>query len=187
MRIDSQLSFVPLGSPLSLVAGAGVSTPSQVLDLLGVGVGVAPPSIIGLTPIVGTTHVFGTDFGIGEDRVLLDVVTGTAFATGDACTLNVALQLAADTGLSGGYQPGTWYTAVETGPQAVANLTANTRIARFDWPPAFPENLRPRYARLLFQVPSGEYFTTGTIAFALVTPARDDYAAAYAAKNFSVS
>ena len=36
MRIDSQFSFIPLGSSFSLVGGAGVNLPSNVLDLLGV-------------------------------------------------------------------------------------------------------------------------------------------------------
>jgi hypothetical protein len=44
MRSDALLAFVPIGGNLSLVAGAGVDIPSsQTIDLLGVGVGVAPP------------------------------------------------------------------------------------------------------------------------------------------------
>lgn len=175
MRSDSQLAFVPIGTPLSIVAGAGVDVASTVIDLLGVGVGVAPPSII------GNVSVFGTDFGIGGDRPLLDVVVGTAFTTSNAATLNVAMQAAADDGT---YNPGSYSTLVETGEIAVSSLTANARIARFDWPPAWPEGLRPRFVRLLFQIPAGTNMDTGTIAFALVTTARDDQANKYAAKNF---
>lgn len=182
MRLDSSISFVPLGSPLSLVAAAGVDIAStNIVDILGAGVGVAPPSII------GTASVFGSDMGIGDNRPLLDVVIGTALATGTSATLNVALQGAIDSGSAGGYLPGTWQTFVETGEITAAQGVANARIARFDWPPAFPETLRPRFYRLLFQVPAATLFTAGTIAFALVTMARDDQANKYASKNFAVA
>lgn len=178
MRIDSQLSFVPPGAPLSIVAAVGVNVPSNVIDLAGFGVG-AP-----ITNIIGNATVFGTDFGIGERKVQLEAVVGTAFTTSDSCTLNVALQLAIDNGSN---QPGTWITSVETGAIAVAQLTAQAIIARFDWPPEFPVGTQPRFARLLFQVPASEQFTAGTIAFAIVTPTRDDYAAKYAAKNYTLA
>lgn len=182
MRSDATLAFVPLGSPLSLVAGAGIGIPSAItLDLLGVGVGVAPQSII------GTVSIFGTDFGIGSERPLLNIVIGTGLVTANSATLNLALQAAADQGVAGGYQPSTWRTLVETGPLTAAQCVANTRIARFDWPPAFPENLQPRYMRLLAQVPAATNFSAGTIAFALVTPARDDQANRYAARNYAVA
>ena len=183
MRIDSSIAFVPVGGNQSMVGAAGVSIPSvSTVDLLGEGVGQAPTSVI------GNTTTFGADLGIGGDRMLLDVVTGSAaFATSNACTLNVALQMAPDLGPTGGYQPGTWQTVLETGPLTVAQLLASTRIARFDWAAAFPENLNPRYARLLFQVPAAENFTTGTIAYAIVTPARDDQSNRYAQRNYTVA
>lgn len=177
MRLDSQLAFVPPGAPLSLVAAVGISIPSNVIDLAGYGVGVP------VSNIIGNVAVFGTDFGIGERKVQLEAVIGTAPTTSDSCTLNTAIQLAEDNGSN---QPGTWITAVETGPIAVASLPAQTIFARFDWPPAFPANLQPRFARLLFQVPASEQFTAGSVAFAIVTPARDDYAAKYASKNYSL-
>jgi hypothetical protein len=182
MLLDALLAFVPLGAPLSLVGGAGISIPSTLtLDLLGQGVGTAP------TNIIGTATTFGTDFGIGDDRALLECVVGAALTTADGCTLNVAMQAAPDQGAGGSYQPGAWQTLVETGPLTAAQCPANTRVARFDWPPAFPENLQPRYMRLLFQVPSGLNFTGGTIAWAIPTLTRDDQSNRYAAKNYSVS
>ena len=186
MRTDALVTFIFPGGPLSLVAGAGVNIPSAVIDLLGLGVGV--PSTQG--NIIGSfyNNQFGVDFGIGDDRLLLDVVIGTGLVTADSCTLNLAMQGAPDTGLTGGYLPGTWQTLVETGPLTAAQCPANTRIARFDWPPSFPETSPPpRFVRLLAQVPSGELFTAGTIAFALATSARDDFAQRYAAKNYSVA
>jgi hypothetical protein len=186
MRSDALLAFVPLGSPLSLVGGAGVAIPSpNVIDLLGAGVGVAPPSII------GNAALFGTDMGIGGARPELEVAIGTAVTTGNSATLNVALQAAADQGAAGNYQPGTWQTIVETGGMAVANLTAGQVIARFPWLPVFPSTLRPRFLRLLFSPIKSDgtavNFTAGTIAFALVTTVRDDLANKQAAKNYSVA
>ena len=99
----------------------------------------------------------------------------------------MAFQGAPDTGSSGSYQPGTWTTLVETGPIAAASLTANALIARFDFPPAFPANLSPRYLRLYFQIVTATNFTAGTIGSAIVTMVRDDYAAKYATKNFFVA
>lgn len=177
---DNLLDFVPIGTNLSLVAAAGVSVPSSnVIDILGSGVGTAPMNII------GNVTVFGEDSGIGGNVPNINIVIGTAVTTGDACTLNVAFQGAPDLGAGGGYQPGTWQTFNETGPMTAAQLTAGT-VIRLDWFPAFPPNEAPRYLRLLFQGPATLDFTAGTIASAIVTMVRDDWAAKYAAKNFSV-
>ena len=104
---------------------------------------------------------------------------------GATSTLNVALQAAADLGTPT-YQPSTWNTLAETGAIAVANLTANTVIARFPWLPPFPSNLRPRYLRLLFSIATAN-MTAGTIASAIVTLVRDDQFNKYAAKNYTVA
>lgn len=185
MRLDSSLAFVPVGSPLSLVGGAGVSFVSQVIDLMGVGVGIAPPNIFGSGY---PSTLWGTDFGIGGKKVQLEVAVGTAFTTATACTLNVQLQGAPDTATT--YQPGTWQTFVETGPITAAQLTANATIARFDWPPAFPvteAGSRPRYVRLNFGILAAADFTAGTIAFAIPTMVRDDWAIKFQNKNYGVS
>jgi hypothetical protein len=182
MILDSLLSFVPVGANQSLVAGAGVSIASQnIIDLLGTGVGTAPQNII------GNATLFGEDAGVGMNKPQVEVLIGTAFTTGNSATLNVAFQGAPDTGSSGSYQPGTWTTLVETGAIAASSLTASAVIARFDFPPAFPANLSPRYLRLYFQIVSGTNFTAGTIASAIVTMVRDDQANKYATKNFFVA
>lgn len=182
MITDAQLSFVPVGGNLSLVAGAGVSIPStNVIDLLGQGVGTAPQNII------GNATNFGADVGVGGITPQIDAIIGTACATGNGATLNVALQAAPDQGAGGNYQPGAWTTIVETGAIAVAKLTAGQIVARFDFMPAFPANLNPRYLRMLFQVPAATNFTAGTISSAIVTMVRDDQANKFATKNFTVA
>lgn len=179
MLLDGTLLFVPPNAPLSLVLGLGGSVASNVIDLLGLGVGVAPQSII------GTRTVFGADLGIDDQKAQILCTIGAAFLTSDSATLNVQFQAAIDLGAGGGYQPGTWTTFVETGPLAAANLTAGATIARFDYPPAFPRNLSPRFIRLNFATAASTQFTQGTIAFAMPTIIRDDYIAP--AKNFVVA
>lgn len=186
MYNDALLAFAPIGANQSMVGAAGASivlAPGGVaLDLLGAGVGVAPPNIFGTS-----FSTFGADIGIGVRKPLLAIAVGTAFATGNAATWNLAFQLAADQGAAGNYQPSTWYTAEETGPQAVGDAAANAIIARFDWPPAFPTTLRPRYARLLMKFPAATNLSAGTIAYAIVTLDRDDLSIRNAQRNFSVS
>lgn len=181
MRLDSTLAFVPFGSPLSCVGATGASFASQVIDLLGSGVGTPPANII------GNATVFGEDIGVGGGgpQPTLLVTVGTVFATSDSATLNVQLQGAVDAGTPT-YLPGTWITLVESGPQAAAVLTAGQVIARFDLPPAVPPGTLPRYLRLLFVTPTGTQFTTGTIAFAYPTYVRDDQANKFAASNYAV-
>ncbi len=190
MLLDALLAFVSPGFPLSLVGGAGISIPSPLTyDFLGLGVGVAPQGIIGNRTIFGQADAMG----VGEHVPQLVVNIGTALTTGNGALLNVALQAAADLGAAGNYQPGTWQTLEETGPMAVANLTATKEIARFVWVPPFPEGLRPRYLRLLFSpiaavaapaTPTN--FTAGTIANAVVTLGRDDQFQKFSVKNYNV-
>ena len=180
MELDALLQFVPFGAPLSLAnLAAGAAVASNIIDLTGAGVGVAPPNFF------GTRSVFGQDLGIGRQKAQLLCTTGTAFTTGSGATLNIALQAAVDQGAGGGYQPGTWNTLVETGYMTAANLGALKTVARFDLPPAFPFGVLPRYLRLLFTTLTGTTFTAGTIAFAMPTTARDDVN--FGAKNFAAT
>ena len=68
----------------------------------------------------------------------------------------------------------------------MAQLAAGT-VVRLPWSAVNPPTERPRFVRLLYQVPAGLVFTAGTISAAFVTPVRDDYAVKYAAKNYVVS
>lgn len=177
MLIDALLNFSL--QPLSLVGGAGVAIPSGIIDLMGAGVGVAPPNIF------GNATVFGEDAGIGEPRMKSEVLVSTAFTTGNAATLNIAFQGAADTGLAGGYLPSTWVTLEETGYQAVTALTLGAIIYRPDWPPAVPPSFKPRFLRLLFQPLAATSFTAGAV-IAFNTMGRDDTANLFIPANYSV-
>lgn len=183
MRIDSTLAFVP--TTLSLIAAAGVDVPStNTIDLLGLGVGITASAG---NQIIGTpATVFGTDMGVGDGLLVpkLQCTIGTALTTGTSATLTVEWQFAADDGTG---NPSTWQTVVASPAITAAQGTAGAVIARLDFPPAFPENLRPRFTRLNFAIPAGTTFTTGTISFAGIVPVRDDTANKYANKNFTVA
>lgn len=181
MRLDSSLAFVPYGAPLSLIAASGVAVPSNVIDLLGSGVGTPPANII------GNATVFGEDIGVGGGHPvpMLDVVVGTAFTTGNAATLIVQLQASADTGAPG-YTPLSWKTVSQSGEYAASDLTAGKVISRLDFTPTFPDNLNPRFYRLNFVVKAATAFTAGTIAFAIPVYLRDDQANKNAANNYKV-
>jgi hypothetical protein len=184
MRTDLLASFVPFGAAQSMVGGDGVDVPfANVIDLMGSGVGTAPPNTI------GNATLFGEDIGVGPGygELLLNITIGTAFTTSNSATANFKLQAAADQGVSGNYQPSTWNTIAETGAIAVGSLTAGTVVGRFSWPPNFPANLNPRYIRIIMTPAAATHFTAGTILFAGLVPARDDQSNKYAASNFKVS
>lgn len=192
MITDALLNFVPIGGALSLVGGAGVAIRSQVIDLLGEGVGVNPT--LG-NDIFGNTTVFGQAdaMGVGNQRTEINVVIGTALAGAAGLTLNVKYQGAVDQGAGGNFQPGTWITfGAQTGI-TLAQGAANTVIARLPFLPPFPLNERPRYLSLLFSPvsaggadPSGN-FTAGTIASAVVVMSRDDFFAGQQPRNYTVA
>lgn len=179
MRLDSTLNFVPYLSPLSCVGATGATFASQVIDLLGSGVGTAPANII------GNAATFGEDIGVGGGVApKLQCTVGTAFVTGGSATLTVQFQASADTAVT--FQPAAWTTILQSTTYTAAQLTANQILARFDWPPDFPANLNPRYLRLLFATPTGQQFSAGTISFAGLTYVRDDQANKFATSNFKV-
>jgi hypothetical protein len=181
MLTDGLLAFVPLGGNLSLVAAASSVITSNVVDQLGVGVGQAPPSIIG-----NQSTSFGSDMGVGGLRPELNISIGTAVVAVASSTLKIAFQGAADLGPTGNYQPGPWTDIVSQDNIAAANLFAGAIPFRSPWLPTMPPGLRPRFYRLAFTISSLGAFTAGTIASALVTTVRDDYAAKYAQKNYAV-
>lgn len=180
MMTDAKLAFVPIGTPLSLIAAAGVDIPSPlVVDLLGNGVGTLVTNIYGNSAVPGQAD----GMGVGAERPELNITIGTTVTTSSSATLNVQIQGAPDNG-SG--SPGTWSTFGESGAIAVALLTANTVVCRLPWLPPWPFNQRPRFIRLNFEIPAATSFTAGTIASALVTTVRDDYYVSQAAKNYVI-
>lgn len=172
MIIDALVNFIPVGSSVAITS---IPVRSSIYDILGSGAGTAPSEII------GNRTLFGSDVGIGGLKPQVEVLIPTAFVGGTS--LNVAFQGAPDLGTPT-YQPGTWVTLVETGAILTANLTLGQILARFDFPPAFPANLNPRFLSLLF-TPVGT-FTAGAVG-AVVTMVRDDQANKFAAKNYSVA
>lgn len=182
MRTDATLSFVPLGGNLSLVAAVGVDIPStNVIDLLGEGVGTTVTNITGTATLAGQAD----GMGVGSIRPEINVTVGTALVADTGTPLlNVQLQAAADDGAG---SPDTWQTIGESGDLTVAQCAANTVIARLPFLPPFPQNLRPRFLRLNFAIPTGTNFSAGTIASALVVPSRDDQFNRQAARNYTVA
>jgi hypothetical protein len=187
MRLDAQLAFVPVGAPLSLVAAAGVAVPSNIIDLMGSGVGTPIPNTFGAGD---PSALWGADLGVGDHRLLIAMATGAAFtANAGTPTLNVQFQGAPDLGTPT-YQPGAWQTFMETGPITVAQLGAGVVIGQFDWAAAFPvteAGARPRFVRINFSVLAATSFATGTIAYAVPTTARDDWRAKFQNRNYTVA
>lgn len=177
---DAQTAFVPPNSAFSLVGGAGVTLQiGQIIDLLGSGVGTAPPSII------GNRSLYGVDPGIGlmKPEVELDVLAG--LATGNAATVEFAIQYAPDTGAGGGYQPGAWENVNTTGAKAVAEYPAGTQL-RMDLPPAPPDQQLPppRYVRMVMIPAAATNLNAGTVQFAGIVMARTDFVQRNAPNNY---
>jgi len=161
MLIDSLVSFRDPATPLSVVAAAGVDVASDVVDLLGLGSGVVADNII------GNATVFGSDPGIDWPRIQAEILVTTAFTTGTAATANFAYQAAADDGAG---SPDTWVTVIESGEIAVANMDAIGDIPwQFDLTPVHPLTFRPRFLRVLVQIPAGTLFTAGAIVIPTTT------------------
>jgi len=194
MISDALVSFIPIGAPLSLVGGAGVTFRSGVIDLLGEGIGVGQSTG---NDIIGVGRAtFGTDMGVGGRlRPEINVVVGVGLTGSVGQQLKVALQGAPDTGTPL-FQPGTWTDIDSQDGINLANIaggaTAGSVIFRTPFIPTMPASLMPRFLSLLFSpmtvtaLPSGS-FTAGTILSATVTWIRDDQANKFANKNFSVA
>lgn len=112
-----------------------------------------------------TQTYFGEDLGIGKGhgtpRVICNV--GTAFAT--LTSLQIQFQGApenATSHASGLRSDLVFVTYIQTDAIAVALLTANTRIASFDWPMRKTGAGLPRFVQLNYAV-AGSNATTGTI------------------------
>jgi hypothetical protein len=185
MMLDALTTFLmPQAPPVSAVGAAGaVIQIGNVIDLLGVGPGNAPPVIIGNATLFGNS---GMGLGVWDPEVQINI--GTAFTTATSATANFAFQYAPDTATT--YQPGTWETAAELGAKPASELTAN-QVFRMKVPPVPPTVLDPppRYARIVMTVaPSGTgIFTAGTVTSAFIVQGRDDLDHKYAANNFVVA
>lgn len=165
---DALTCFVQPGGAASLVGAASATVQiGAVLDLLGVGVGMAPPSIIGVNRL---NSLYGVDPGSGKGKPEIEVTFSTAPAAASG-TFAYAVQYAPDTGAAGGYQPGTWETAYQTAAAAVTEYTASNAV-RMDVPPSPPGTPQPRFVRMVMVPSSGALMTAGVVNFAGIVMAR---------------
>jgi hypothetical protein len=122
------------------------------------------PTPAGVIWPVNETY-FGEDLGIGKGhgtpRVQVNV--GTAFLT--VTTIQVQFQGApenATSHASGNRSDLTFVTYMQTDTIALALLTANTRIASFDWPMRKTGQGLPRFVQLNYAI-TGASATAGTL------------------------
>lgn len=182
---DATTVFVAPNSAFSLVGAAGAAVQVGVIyDLLGAGVGVAPPNIIGNRP----TGFYGVDPGIGKPKPEIEIDIVTALGTANAATVEFQIEYAPDTGSAGGYQPGTWEVASTAGVKAVGEYPANTQV-RMDLPPAPPDQQvgPPRFIRLIMQPAAGTNLNAGAVSFAGIVYARTDLVNKNAPNNYQVA
>lgn len=182
MILDSQLIFS--GSSLgSTAAGQAITTTAastNVIDLLGVGSGVAS------TNRIGNATVFGEDLGIGDGVNIPRVGVWITQTFSGGTSLNVQFQGAIDNGSNA---PGTWTTYDETGALLTAILTTSSStpesgVIRMSWPHRALNAAMPRFIRLNYVV-VGTY-SLGAVAAGIVL-GRDDWAAGLYASGFSVA
>lgn len=175
MITDQLVSFLP---PSSNLAVTSATVYSNVIDLLGAGVGVTPAAA---NQIIGNATLFGQDPG-GAGIVVPELIcaVGTVFA--GSGTLTMQFQGAIDDGTG---NPSTYQVFNQTPAMTIAQLTAASFFGRTKWPFEYPDGFNPRFLRLAF-VPSGT-FTTGTVAYAVVTMGPTVQFNKYATKNFVVA
>lgn len=145
-----------------------VTAPSTtVYDVTNAGAGNAPNMIGGVTSTGNA--LIGFDIGAGDGFAIPTVYWNvpTTFTAGGAATLTIALQAAVDNGSN---SPGTYFTIVQTGALAVANLTSGTS-GQFQVPEISPDmgfgEVMPRFYRLNYTVATGP-FTAGTLSANIV-------------------
>lgn len=108
---------------------------------------------------------FGEDLGIGKGPGTPRIVVESEAAFATLTSLQIQFQGAPENSTShasGNRSDLVFVTYIETDAIAVALLTANTRIASFDWPMRKTGNGLPRFVQLYYNV-AGSSATTGTI------------------------
>jgi len=175
MITDQLVNFLP---PSSNLAVTNATVYSNVIDLLGVGVGVTPSTG---NVIIGRASLFGQDPG-GAGIVVPELICAVGTAFSGSGTLTMQFQGAIDDGTG---NPSTYQVFNQTAAMTIAQLTAGAFFGRTKWPFEFPDGFNPRFLRLAF-VPSST-FTGGTVAYALVTMGPSVQFNKYAASNFTVA
>jgi hypothetical protein len=108
---------------------------------------------------------FGEDLGIGKGEGTPRVVVNAIAAFATLTSLQIQFQGAPENGtshVSGNRSDLVFVTYMQTDTIAVALLTANTRIASFDWPMRKTGQALPRFVQLNYVV-AGSNATTGTL------------------------
>lgn len=144
--------------------------PSAPKNLTGVAIGTAASTNTldyGLVSGIPTSASGGgaRDMGIGDDPALkLLVQVGTAFTSGGAGTLAIAIQGAVDDGTGNPAAFSTWWSSPA---YALATLNAGSRLLDMDFPRP-PDGIAiPRFVRLLYTI-AGAQFTAGTLVSGVV-------------------
>jgi hypothetical protein len=158
MLMDKQIQF----SNAQAITASAVSTNTLDLltgqSLLSSG---AYTSQAASNTVIGNASTFGEDIGLGRGKgtpVVL-VTTGAAFLT--LTSLQIQFRGAPDnsSGTIGGLS---FAVYIQTDAIALALLTANTRIAVFDWPTRKIGQAMPRFVQLNYVV-AGANATAGTV------------------------
>lgn len=154
------MAFVDIALQLSNAQALTATTVStSVYDVTGAGSGNAPNMVFGIGSTGGAATA-GFDIGLGEgNRPVAVFSVGTTFTAAGAATLTIQIQAAPDNGSN---SPGTYTTIGQTGPIALANLTAAAGPLQFPIPPIEPGEALPRFYRFNYVVATGP-FTAGTI------------------------
>jgi hypothetical protein len=164
---DSLTAFVLPGGAASLIGAASATIQiGGIYDLLGQGVGTAPANIIGTNRL---NSFYGVDPGAGKGKPEIEITFGVSPV--GAGTFAYALQYAPDTGVAGGYQPGTWETAYATSFSAATEYSTADAV-RLDVAPSPPNTPQPRYVRVVMIPATGDHMTAGSVSFAGIVMAR---------------
>ena len=152
-------AFLQFDNVVSLAIPAGTQASTNVIDF-GIASGI-PSSANG-----GGAR----DMGIGDDPSLkMVVLVGTAFTSGGAGTLAVALQGASDNGSGAPGSYSTWWTSPT---YALATLNAGSQLMNIDFPRP-PDGIAvPRFVRLLYTVGTAT-MTAGTVSSYIVLDRMD--------------
>jgi hypothetical protein len=154
MILDAYQMFDLPSNPRNLAQATGDYASTNILDY-----GLLSPSVP--TPGAG---VGSRDMGVGHYELKLLVQIGTAFASGGAGTLAVALQgsIADANG-----DPAAWTTWWSSPTYALATLVAGARLLDMDFPRPPAGIAIPRFVRLLYTV-GGATMTAGTVVAGVV-------------------
>lgn len=158
MILDAFLMFDPPSTPNNLAQVVGTYVSGNVLDLHMAGIPV-------LANLQGAR-----DMGIGDDPALKMLVqVATAFTSGGAGTLQVALQGATDNGSGVPNAFSTWWTSPA---YALATLNAGSRLYDMDMPRP-PDGIAiPRFLRMAYII-AGATMTAGTVVSGIILDRMD--------------